>query len=107
MSHEQAGMSAIAVIVIGFAGLLAVLYWLLDRHEQRQQAAGQPRRGGLAVFFAAAALLVMLFSGGCGLLFLAVQDGLYVTWQAVAVLSGPPFVAGLLVWWLARRRNKV
>ncbi len=91
-------------LVIGLLGLLAVLWWLLDRHEKRQAAAGQPRRGGLSVFFAAAALLVMLFSGGCALLFLANQDGLYVTWQAVAVVAGPPFALGLIVWLLARKR---
>lgn len=97
-------MSGVAFLVIGFSGLLAVLYWLLARHEAREAAAGKPRRGGLAVFFAALAMMVMLFSGGCGLLFLANMDGQYVTWQAVAVLSLPPFAAGLVIWFLARRR---
>lgn len=94
----------LVIVIAGFAGLLAVLYWLLNRHEQRQAAAGQPRRGGLAVFFAAFALLVMLFSGGCGLLFLANADGLYVTWQTVAVIAGPPFAVALIIWLLARKR---
>ena len=97
-------MSGIAFLIVGFIGLLAVLYWLLDRHEAREAQAGQPRRGGVSVFFAAFALLLMLFSGGCGLIFLAGQDGQYVTWQAVAVLSLPPFAVGLIIWFLARKR---
>ena len=48
----------------------------------------------------------LAFLGGCGLLFLINQDGLYVTWEAVATLAGPPFAIGLLVWWLAMRRRK-
>ena len=41
----------------------------------------------------------------CALLFLINQDGQYVTWEAVAVLAGPPFAVGLLVCWLAMRRK--
>jgi hypothetical protein len=82
-----------------------VLYWLLDRHEARRVNAGQPRHSALRIVFGAAALLTMLFSGGCGLLFLINQDGMYVTWQSVAVFAGPPFAIGLLVWWLAMRRR--
>ncbi len=86
--------------------ILGVVLWvLLDRHEKRREAAGLPRHGGLRLVFAAAALLTVLFSGGCALLFLINQDGQYVTWEAVAVLAGPPFAVGLLVCWLAMRRK--
>jgi hypothetical protein len=95
------------ILITGVILVGAVLWFLLERHENRREAEGQPRHSTLRLIFAAVALLTMLFSGGCGLLFLINQDGLYVTWEAVAVLAGPPFAAGLLVWWLAMRRNKV
>ena len=86
--------------------ILGVVLWvLLDRHEKRRVAAGLPRHGGLRLVFAATALLTVLFSGGCALLFLINQDGLYVTWEVVAIIAGPPFAVGLLVWWLAMRRK--
>ena len=97
----------ISLMIIGLIGLAAVLWFLLDRHEKRRVEAGLPRHSTLRLIFGSVALLTMLFSGGCGLLFLINQDGMYVTWQAVAVLAGPPFAVGLLVWWLAMRRNKV
>ena len=97
----------IFTLILGLIFLGAVLWWLLDRHETRRVAAGQPRHSALRLIFAAAALLTMLFSGGCGLLFLINADGLYVTWQAVAVLAGPPLAVGLIVWWLAMRRTNV
>lgn len=93
--------------VMGLLLLGAVLWWLLDRHEARRATAGQPRHGTLRLIFAAVALLTILFSGGCGLLFLVNADGQYVTWETVAVIAGPPFAAGLLVWWLAMRRGSV
>ncbi|MCB1380406.1 MAG: hypothetical protein KDK89_18865 [Alphaproteobacteria bacterium] len=83
----------------------AVLWFLLDRHENRRVTDGLPRHSTLRLIFAAAAMLTMLFSGGCGLLFLTNQDGTYVTWQVVAIFAGPPFAVGLLVWWLAMRRK--
>ncbi len=69
--------------------------------------AGKPRHSALRLIFGAAALLIILFSGGCGLLFLANADGLYVTWEAVSVIAGTPFAVGLLVWWLVMRRGSV
>ena len=96
----------IFLLILGFILLCAVLWFLLDRLEARRVTAGQPRHSPLRLIFAAAALLTMLFSGGCGLLFLINQDGLYVTWEAVAVIAGPPFAIGLLAWWLAMRRRK-
>ena len=97
--------TSLLLLVLGLLALGAVLWVLLDRHEKRREAAGRPRHSALRLIFAAAALLTMLFSGGCGLLFLANMDGQYVTWQVVGTLSGPPFVIGLVVWWLAMRRG--
>ena len=92
-------------MILGLILLGAVLWWLLDRHEKRRAAAGAPRHSGLRLVFAAAALLTILFTGGCALLFAINMDGAYVTWQAIAVLAGPPFAVGLLIWWLAMRRG--
>ena len=92
-------------LVSGLVLLGAVLWWLLDRHEAKRGLAGQPRHSGLRLIFAAVALLAILFSGGCALLFAINMDGLYVTWQAISVLAGPPFAIGLLIWWLAMRRR--
>ena len=97
----------IATLILGALALGALLWWLLNRHEKRRAAAGKPRHSALRLVFGAAALLTILFSGGCGLLFLINQDGLYVTWQAVAVIAGPPLAVGLLMWWLAMRRANV
>ena len=99
--------SSLSLMVLGLVALGAVLWWLFDRHEKRREAAGQPRHSALRLIFAAAALLTMLFSGGCGLLFLANMDGQYVTWQVVGLFAGPPFLIGLLVWWLSMRRGVV
>jgi hypothetical protein len=95
--------------IVGLLGLLAVLWYLLERHENRRAIAGKPRHSSLRLVFAAVALLLLLFSGGCSLLFLvdmSRSSGSYVTWEAVAVLGGTPFVVGLVVWWLAMRRSK-
>ena len=93
------------VLILGLLALGAVLWWLLDRHEKRRVADGKPRHSTLRLIFGAAALLTMLFSGGCGLLFLANMDGQYVSWELITVLSLPPFLVGLAVWWLAMRRE--
>ena len=98
------------MILLLIAGLIlvgATVWFLLERHENRREAAGLPRHSTLRLIFGTAALLTMLFSGGCGLLFLANQDGMYVTWQSVGIIAGPPLAVGFLVWWLAMRRNKV
>lgn len=95
-----------ASMILGLVLLGVLLWWLLDRHESRRAAVGQPRRSGPRLVFAAAALLTMLFSGGCSLLFGLNADGLYVTWVSVLLFGGPPFLIGLLVWWLAMRRTR-
>ncbi|WP_373503072.1 hypothetical protein [Aestuariivirga sp.] len=93
-------------LIAGLLVLGGVLWFLLERHEARRAAAGLPRHSTLRLIFGAAALLTMLFSGGCGLLFLANMDGQYVNWQMVAILAGPPLAVGFFVWWLAMRRSR-
>lgn len=98
-----------AVFIIGLLGLAAVLWYLLERHENRRALSGKPRHSSLRLLAAALAMLLLLFSGGCSLLFLADMSRpgpTYVTWEAVAVIGGIPFAVGLLVWWLAMRRSK-
>ena len=94
--------------------LLAVLgiWYLLDRREKARLARGQSRHSGLRLIFASFAILTVLFSGGCGSLFLFswIADGMssnnYIGWEIIAVLSLPPLLVGLLVWWLAMRRKR-
>ena len=93
------------LFILGLLFLGAVLWFLLERHEKRREAGGQPRHSGLRLIFAAAALLTMLFAGGCSLLFAINMVGTYVTAPAILMLGGPPFAVGLLVWWLAMRRK--
>jgi hypothetical protein len=93
--------------------LLAVLgiWYLLDRREKSRLAKGLPRLSGLRLIFASFAILTVFFSGGCGGLFLFswIADGMssnnYIGWEIIAVLSLPPLLVGLLVWWLAMRRK--
>ena len=73
-------------MILGLVLLGVVLWWLLDRHENRRAAAGEQRRSGLRLAFAAAALLTMLFAGGCSLLFGINADGQYVTPETVLIL---------------------
>lgn len=93
-------------LIAGLLLLGAVLWFLLERHEARRAAGGKPRHSTLRLIFGAAALLTMLFSGGCGLLFVANMDGQYVNWEVVAILAGPPLLVGGAVWWLAMRRAR-
>lgn len=84
---------------------VAVVWFLLDRREQRRAAAGLPRLSGLRLMFAATGLLTWLFAGGCSLFFLANMDGVYVTVVSIAIVGGPPLLIGLFVWWLAMQRK--
>lgn len=92
-------------LVVGAGFLVAIIWLLLDRHERRREANGLPRHSTLRLIFGAVALLTMLFSGGCGLLFLANMDGQYVTLGMVAMFALPPFVIGLVVWLIAMQRR--
>jgi hypothetical protein len=93
--------------------LLAVfgIWYLLERREKARLARGLPRLSALRLIFASFAILTVLFSGGCGGLFLFswIADGMrsnnYVGWEIIAILSLPPLLVGLLVWWLAMRRR--
>lgn len=96
-----------------FVLLLVVLgiWYLLDWREKVRLAKGLPRHSSLRLIFAAFAMLTILFSGGCGSIFLIgwIADGApssgYVTWEIIAVLSSPPLLIGFFVWWLAMRRK--
>jgi hypothetical protein len=96
-----------------FILLLIVLgiWYLLDRREKARLAKGLSHHSSLRLIFASFAILTVLFSGGCGSVFLigCISDGArssgYVTWEIIAVLSLPPFLIGLFVWWLAMRRK--
>ena len=96
-----------------FVLLLIVLgiWYLLDRREKARLAKGLPRHSSLRLIFASFAILTVLFSGGCGSVFPNWLDfrwcakQRYVTWEIIAILSLPPLLIGLLVWWLAMRRK--
>ena len=93
--------------------ILAVLgiWYLLDRREKARLANGLSRHSRMRLIFASFAILTVLFSGGCGGLFLFswIADGMsrnnYIGWEVIAVLSLPPLLVGLLIWWLAMRRK--
>lgn len=80
---------------------------------QTLAVAGQRQpMGAMRLVFAIFGALIMLFSGGCGLVFLGSyiadlgrQGGSasYVGWEVILLFAGPPFLAGLLIWWLAAR----
>lgn len=90
------------LLVIALVVLGAVLWLLLDRHERRRAANGKLRHSGLRLIPAAAALLTMLFAAGFALLLLTSSADAA---PGVIVIAGPPFLAGLFIWWLAMRRK--
>ena len=95
----------IALLVVGG------IWYFLNLREEKRVATGLPRHSGLRLVFAAVAALTILFSGGCGLAFLFswIADGMrpsdYVGWEIITILSLPPVLIGLLIWWLAMRRG--
>ncbi len=94
--------------IVGLLGLATVLWFLLERHENRRALAGKPRHSSLRLVIAAVALLLLLFAGGCSLLFISDMSRpgpTYVTWEAVAIIGGIPFALGLFIFWLAMRRT--
>jgi hypothetical protein len=98
----------LALIVLGFAVAVAVIWFILNLMEKSRVAAGQTRRSAVRLVFGAIALLVMIFTGGCALIFIpdAVKGTQYVGFDAIAVLAGIPFAVALLIFWLAMRRPK-
>jgi hypothetical protein len=64
----------------------------------------------LRIIFAVFAALLMLFSGGCALLFIgssvmSPQNG-FAEVPIVALLAGPPFLAGMVIWLLAVKAGR-
>ncbi len=98
------------LLLILFLVVLGIWY-LLDRREKARSEKGLPRHSSLHLIFAAFAILTVLFSGGCGGIFLFswIADGMrssnYIGWEIIAILSLPPLLVGLFVWWLAMRRK--
>ena len=95
-----------SIVIVGPLLLGAVLWWLLNRHENRRLAAGQPRHSGLRLVFASAAILAALFTGGCSLFFLGNMDGSYVNLPSVVVVGGPPFLITALWSVVAMSRSR-
>lgn len=103
-------MNGLPLFLLLLVALGAMIWFLLDRREQRFLAAGRPRHSGLRLAFAAFGILAIAFSGGCGALFsmsLLNSNGSqqYVTWDAIAVLTLPVVAVGWLIAWLALRRK--
>jgi hypothetical protein len=95
------------IFPIGLLALFLMIFFLLDRHEKRREKAGQPRHSGPRLLIASLAMLTILFSGGCASLFFATMSGSqgqYIDWPVILIFAGPPFVIGVIVWWLAMRR---
>ena len=98
---------SLLILALGVFGI----WYLLDRREKARLEKGLPRLSALRLIFASFAILTVLFSGGCGGIFLIgwIADGMpsngYVGWEIIAVLALPPLLVGLLVWWLAMRRK--
>jgi NO-binding membrane sensor protein with MHYT domain len=97
----------LASIVLGFAAIVAAIWFVLNLRENGRAAKGLPRHSGIRLVFAAAALLVLIFTGGCALIFIpdAMKGTQYVGFDAIAVLAGIPFAVALLIFWLAMRRG--
>jgi NO-binding membrane sensor protein with MHYT domain len=97
----------LASIVLGFAAVAAVIWFILNLMEKGRAASGQPRRSAVRLVFAAIALLVMIFTGGCALLLLpdAMKGNQYVGFDVIGMLAGIPFAVALLVFWLAMKRS--
>jgi hypothetical protein len=65
----------------------------------------------IRLVFVVIAMLIMVFSGGCTLIFLimfAMESGSnrYVNVPVILIFGAPPFLVGLLVWWLAARAGR-
>ncbi len=94
-------MAPLAVLILGLLGLGAVLWLVLERHEGRRAARGLPRHGRWRIAVAAAALLAALFAAMTA--FLAISSAARI--GMAAALGLPPFLAGLIVCYLAMRRG--
>jgi NO-binding membrane sensor protein with MHYT domain len=97
----------LAMIVLGFAAAVAVIWFILNLVEKGRAASGQPRRSAIRLVLGAIALLVMIFTGGCALILIpdAMKGNQYVGFDAIGVLAGIPFAVALLVFWLVMRQG--
>jgi NO-binding membrane sensor protein with MHYT domain len=97
----------LAMVVLGFAAVVAVIWFILNLIEKGRAERGLPRHSAVRLVFGAIALLVMIFTGGCALIFIpdAMRGTQYVGFDAIAVLAGIPFAVALLIFWLAMRRG--
>lgn len=90
---------------------VALVWYILDRREKKRTTAGLPRHSALRLIFAAVAILTAVFSGGCGAILMVgwVMDGMrssdYIGWEIIAIMSLPPLIVGIFVWWLSMRRG--
>jgi NO-binding membrane sensor protein with MHYT domain len=97
----------LAAIVLGFAAVVAVIWFVLNLIEKGRAERGLPRHSAVRLVFGAIALLVMIFTGGCALILIpdAMKGNQYVGFDAIGVLAGIPFAVALLIFWLAMRRG--
>ena len=67
-------IGSLLVLVLAVLGI----WYLLDRREKARLARGLPRHSGLRLIFASFAILTVVFSGGCGGIFLIgwIADGM-------------------------------
>jgi hypothetical protein len=99
------------ILVIFIVVSIVLLWYFLDWREKKRVAAGLPRLSVVRLFFATVAMLATLFSGGCGAFFTfswimdGMRSGSYAGWEVIAILSLPPFIIGIFVWWLSMRRG--
>ncbi len=97
----------LALIILGFAAVVAVIWFLFNLREKSRAEAGKPRHSAIRLVFAAIALLAMIFTGGCALILIpdAMKGNQYVGFDLIGILAGIPFAIALLVFWLAMRRG--
>jgi hypothetical protein len=101
---------ALSFWFIAFAIAGGIWYWL-DAREKKRVAVGLSRFSGLRLALATFGIFTVLFSGGCGAVFLGswILSGMrsadYVGWQVVGIFTLPPLAIGAFIWWLSMRRS--
>lgn len=97
----------LAMIVLGFAAAVAVIWCILNLMEAGRAKRGLPRHSAVRLVLGAIALLVMIFTGGCALILLpdVLKGDQYISFELVGILAGIPFTAAVLIFWLAMRRD--
>ena len=107
------GSSFLISLFVILLALAIGIRWFLERREVARVQAGAPRHGRIRLILATLGILTVLFSGGCGAIFLgdvlsrassgSADD--FLGWEIVAVFTIPPLLLGALVWWLSMRRG--